>query len=131
MNKEEKKLFDLHKGGASDIRESGSGFRHIAPRSPEISVREKADKTRDPLEFGGPVIKELNYSRHLHKPATEAISPRNPEEIADNSWRPFNEGKGGLTNTVDDNAGKAGVHNYEYEAPPEHDFLKNFGKRKP
>jgi hypothetical protein len=125
------KPFDLHKGGRGNPQEFGGGHEYQEPKSPAITVRERMSKTRDPLEYETPVIKDLNHSRHLHKPAAEAITPRNPEEIESNSWRPFSEGKGGLTNTVDDDAGKAGVHNYEYEAPPEHDFLKNFGKRKP
>jgi hypothetical protein len=121
----------LHKGGKPDIQESGDGHRYRKPESPATVVREKADKIRDPLEVETPVIKERNYSSHLHKPAQEAITPRNPASIETNSWRPFNEGKGGISNVVDELAGQAGVHNFE--APPEHDldFRKNFRGRKP
>ena len=125
------KKFDLHKGGKPDIRESGSGFRHVAPKSPEISIHEKPDQTRDPLEFEGPVMKEKNYSRHLHKPAAaEAIQPRNPAEIESNEWRNFSQGKGGVNDIVDESAGQAGVHNFAPPAQANFDFLKSFPRGK-
>jgi hypothetical protein len=124
------KPFDLHKGGRDNKQEFGAGHEYQEPKSPAIRVREKADKTREPLQSEEPPRRELNFFR-IRKPATEAIEPRNPEEIESNAWRPFSEGKGGIPNTKDDDAGKAGVHNFE--PPPEHDldFLKGFRGRKP
>ena len=121
------KEFDLHKGGRGNPQKFGSGHEYDEPKSPAITVRERMSKTRDPLEYETPVIKDFNYSRHLHKPAEEPITLRNPAEIADNSWRPFSEGKGGISNIADEGKGR------EYEPPPDanYDFLKNFKGKKP
>jgi hypothetical protein len=130
MMSEKDKPFDLHKGGRGNPQKFGSGHEYEEPKSPAIRVREKADKTREPLAYEEPTHRELNHFK-IRKPATEAIAPRNPGEIEDNLWRNFSQGKGGINDIKDDLAGEAGVHNFE--APPEHDldFLKGFRGRKP
>ena len=116
------KEFDLHKGGQDNRQEFGSGHQYQEPKSPAITVREHADKIRDPLEFEAPAVKELNHSRHLHAAAAKAIPPGNPEEIESNALRPFDEAKGGICVIKDDGAGR------EYKAPVE---PKIFRGRKP
>ena len=126
---DDKKVFDRKKGGRPDIRdESSAGFQYEQPRSPAITVRERADKTRDPIEYDEPKKPELNYLKH-RKQATEAVEPRKPAEIESNAWRPFSTGKGGTSDIKDDDAGKAGVHHYEAPEIPNLDFTKSWRKK--
>jgi hypothetical protein len=129
---DDKKVFDSLKGGRPDLRdESSGGFHYEKPETPAITVRDRADKTRPVHEYEEPTIPDKNYSRHLHKPAAAAaIAPRNPKEIESNEWRPFNTAKGGVSNVLDEDAGKSGVHNYEAPEIPDLDYEKHFPGRK-
>jgi len=127
---DDKKVFDSLKGGRPDIRdESSGGFQYEEPKSPAITVREKADRTRGPLEFDDSAAhRGHNFSRHQHKPAAaEAIPPRNPAEIESNEWRPFNTGKGGINDIKDDDTGG---HHYQKPEIPDLDYEKTFRGRK-
>jgi len=63
----------------------------------------------------------LNYLKHRDVEGSTESHKQEPAEIESNAWRPFNTGKGGISNIKDES--KAGHH---YEAPEELNL--NFSK---